>query len=65
MGKGTQQTSLKEAKAGQIKRNQRIKIRNRVWLLLVEIVIFIVLLFIGYILQKHGKLDIQSILRYF
>ena len=65
MGKRTQQTSLKEAKAGQIKRNQRIKIRNRVWLLLVEIVIFIVLLFIGYILQKHGKLDIQSILRYF
>lgn len=62
---GTGQTSLKEAKAGQIKRNKRIKIRNRVLLLLIEVVIFAVLLFIGYILQKYGKLDIESMIRYF
>lgn len=62
---GTGKKGLKEAKAGQIKRDKRIKVRNRVLVLLIEIVIFVVLLFIGYILQKHGKLDIESMIRYF
>ena len=59
------QKSLKDAKAEQVKKNKRTRRRKRIIVLLVEIVLLAILLFLGYMLHTYGKIDIESMTRYF